>query len=56
MDFGGGLSVTVQQETYCPSSGRVLLKVDPSGEFACFHVPNPNAKEFVDDELAERAL
>ena len=27
---------------------------DPSGEFAYFHVPDPNAKEVVDDELAER--
>ena len=27
---------------------------DPSGEFAYFHVPDPNAKEFVDDELVER--
>ena len=30
VDLGGGLSVTVQQETDYPSSGRVLLKVDPS--------------------------
>jgi hypothetical protein len=28
---------------------------DPSGELVYFHVPDPNAKEFSDDELAERA-
>ncbi len=29
---------------------------DPDGEFAYFHVPNPNAKELVDDELLERRV
>ena len=34
---------------------RLLLTefADPDGEFAYFHVPNPNAKELVDDELLE---
>ena len=26
---------------------------DPAGNFIYFHVPNPQAKEFVDDELAD---
>jgi hypothetical protein len=30
MDLGSGLVVNVQQETDYPSSGKVLLKVDPS--------------------------
>jgi len=35
---------------------RLLLTefADPDAEFAYFHVPDPNAKEFGDDELAER--
>ncbi len=30
VDLGGGLSVKIQQQTDYPSSGKVLLKVDPS--------------------------
>jgi hypothetical protein len=44
--------------TWYPSAQPELRLVltefaDPSGEFAYFHVPDPNAKEFVDDELAD---
>lgn len=41
-----------------PPDYRLLLTefADPDGEFAYFHVPNPNAKELVDDELLERGV
>jgi DUF1680 family protein len=58
----GGMACAVQAwkpGTWYPSAKPELRLVltefaDPSGEFAYFHVPDPNAREFVDDELAER--
>ena len=58
----GGMACAVQAwkpGVWYPSAKPELRLVltefaDPSGEFAYFHVPDPNAREFVDDELAER--
>jgi hypothetical protein len=45
--------------TWYPSAKPELRLVlaefpDPSAEFTYFHVPDPNAKEFVEDELVQR--
>ena len=59
----GGMACTVEAwkpGAWYPSARPELRLVltefaDPSGEFAYFHVPDPGAKELVDDELVERA-
>jgi DUF1680 family protein len=58
----GGMACRVQAwkpGAWYPSAKPELLLMltefaDPSAECAYFHVPNPNAREFTDDELVER--